>query len=142
MSNQKIPCGGFYLGEGLTLSGGVLSASSKGGIKYVTVNVDGNKATIIPSESDYATAKEVVEAVINHGETIVVKYGSGMLFFAGINFETTQNLGAMFQRTNKLMANNAAKTFAGEIETITFFQNVLGDVANFNRTTFSIQGAT
>ncbi len=120
----------------------MLSSSSKGGIKYVTVTVDENKATIIPSESDYATAKEVAEAVIVRGESIVVKYGSGIFLFAGINFESTQNLGVMFQSTNKLVANNASKTFAGTIETITFFQNTLTVMADFDRTTFSIQGVT
>lgn len=120
----------------------MLSSSSKIGTKYVTVNVDGNEATIVSSESDYAIVKEVAEAVIVYGQSIVVKYGSGLLFFAGINFENMQNLGVMFQRTNKLVANNASKTFAGEIETITFFQNNLSTIADFDRTTFSIQGAT
>lgn len=141
MSNQKIPCGGFYLGEGLTLSGGVLSSSSKSGIKYVTVTVDGSNVTIVPSESDYATSKDVVDAVLYQNEIVVVKYNRALYVFSGLITDVPQNFGVKFQHIDSLFVSSTSNstTLIGSFATFAFYQQ---DLPIYTEQRFNIKSAT
>lgn len=99
----------------------MLSSSSKSGIKYVTVTEKEGKVTIIPSESDYATDSEIVEAVLS-GHPVVIKQGFALYFVAGIDFTMISNIKVKFQYINDLSFSADTKTLTGIISSIVFNQ--------------------
>lgn len=124
--------------RGLNLVGGVLSSSSKSGIKYVTVTVDVSNVTIVPSESDYTTDSEIAEAVLS-GQPVVIKQGFALYFVAGVDFTTTSDIKVKFQYINNLSFSANTKTLTGEIDSIIFHQRG-GNEATHQA--FSIKSAT
>ena len=59
-NNQKIPCGGFYLGDGLTMEGDTLK--SLGGA-YVKVNSNDGKTCEFADDSPLKTFEEIKQKI-------------------------------------------------------------------------------
>ena len=114
MNGNKVPCGGFYLGDGLTLSGGVLSSSSKSGygnnIKWVVVDPDG----VISEESDCKTFDELQQA-FGRSEIIYMVYSNIVLNCVGIDYTISQNPGVIFNCLWEIKYTEGVKKIHGHI---------------------------
>ena len=68
-NNQKIPCGGFYLGDGLTMEGDTLK--SLGGA-YIKVNSNDGKTFEFADDSPLKTFEEIRQKIKTSLVTLLV----------------------------------------------------------------------
>lgn len=100
-----------------------------------------NTVTIIPSESDYATSKEIVDAVLYQNKIVVVKYNRALYVFSGLVTDVPQNFGVRFQHINSLFVSTASDstTLIGSFATFVFYQQ---DLPTYTEQRFNIKSAT
>lgn len=133
-NNKKIPCGGFYLGDGLTMDGKTLNVTgggSSGGLFKVTITGTANESNDSYKYMSDKTGKEVYDAYMNgllpYAEVIV----DGVVYFSFIpcsasNQYTTEFIGVTLQKSTNnngkilvsyfmLQANNYTAFYSAHI---------------------------